>query len=115
MPEYLAPGVYVEEVDTGNRPIEGVSTSTAGMIGVTERGPAHVPILITSYGEYVRWFGERLTIADFSNANGTHCYLPQAVEGFFTNGGRRVFIVRVLDTSKALPASTYLFDRGTAT
>ena len=60
MPEYLAPGVYVEEVDTGSKPIEGVSTSTAGMIGVTERGPVNVPILITSYGEYVRWFGERL-------------------------------------------------------
>ena len=39
MPEYLAPGVYVEEVDTGSKPIEGVSTSTAGMVGVTERGP----------------------------------------------------------------------------
>ena len=49
MPEYLAPGVYVEEVDTGSKPIEGVSTSTAGMIGVTERGPVNVPILITSY------------------------------------------------------------------
>ena len=45
MPEYLAPAVYVEEIDTGNKPIEGVSTSTAGMIGVTERGPVNVPIL----------------------------------------------------------------------
>ncbi|HLN83270.1 MAG TPA: phage tail sheath family protein, partial [Candidatus Binatia bacterium] len=86
MPEYLAPAVYVEEIDTGNKPIEGVSTSTAGMIGVTERGPAGVPILVTSYGEYVRWFGERLNRADF----GDHCYLPHAVDGFFTNGGKRV-------------------------
>ena len=39
MPEYLAPGVYVEEVSTGPRPIEGVSTSTAGFVGETERGP----------------------------------------------------------------------------
>ena len=91
MPEYLAPAVYVEEIDSGNKPIEGVSTSTAGMIGVTERGPANVPILVTSYGEYVRWFGERLNRADF----GDHCYLPHAVEGFFTNGGKRVFITRV--------------------
>ena len=72
MPEYLAPAVYVEEIDSGNKPIEGVSTSTAGMIGVTERGPANVPILVTSYGEYVRWFGERLNRGDF----GDHCYLP---------------------------------------
>src|ERR1044072_3435991 len=113
MPEYLAPGVYVEEVDTGSKPIEGVSTSTAGMIGVTERGPLDVPILVTSYGEYVRWFGERLRADLYSNGNDRHCYLPQAVEGFFTNGGKRVYIVRVLDTSKALPASTFLFDRGT--
>ena len=48
MAEYLAPGVYVEEVDTGPRPIEGVSTSTAGVVGVAERGPVNRPILITS-------------------------------------------------------------------
>ena len=47
MPEYLAPAVYVEEVDTGTKPIEGVSTSTTGMIGVTERGPVNVPTLVT--------------------------------------------------------------------
>jgi uncharacterized protein len=113
MPEYLAPGVYVEEVDTGSKPIEGVSTSTAGMIGVTERGPLDIPILVTSYGEYVRWFGERLRADLYSNGNDRHCYLPQAVEGFFVNGGKRVYIVRVLDTTTAFSASTFLFDRGT--
>ena len=112
MPEYLAPGVYVEEVDTGSKPIEGVSTSTAGMLGVTERGPVNVPVLITSYGEYTRWFGERLNIQDFSNGlNDPHCYLPHAVEGFFTNGGKRVCITRVLDTTLATRASAFLFNR----
>ena len=106
MPEYLAPAVYVEEIDSGNKPIEGVSTSTAGMIGVTERGPANVPILVTSYGEYVRWFGERLNRADF----GDHCYLPHAVDGFFTNGGKRVYITRV-EASGATRASFELHDR----
>jgi hypothetical protein len=109
MPEYLAPAVYVEEIDSGNKPIEGVSTSTAGMIGVTERGPANVPILVTSYGEYTRWFGERLNRADF----GDHCYLPHAVEGFFTNGGKRVFITRV-EASGAARASFELHDHGSA-
>ena len=104
MPEYLAPAVYVEEIDTGNKPIEGVSTSTAGMIGVTERGPANVPILMTSYGEYMRWFGERLNRADF----GDYCYLPHAVEGFFVNGGKRVFIARVLDPAAAVAAERQL-------
>jgi Bacteriophage tail sheath protein len=101
MPEYLAPGVYVEEIDTGSKPIEGVSTSTAGMVGVTERGPVNVPILITSFGEFTRWFGGYLNPADFPDTNQDRPlrYLPHAVEGFFTNGGKRVFIVRVLDST----------------
>jgi uncharacterized protein len=115
MPEYLAPGVYVEEIDTGTKPIEGVSTSTAGMLGVTERGPVNVPILITSYGEYTRWFGERLNILDFSQGpNDPHCYLPQGVEGFFLNGGKRVYVTRVLDTEGAVRAAFALHDRGTS-
>jgi Bacteriophage tail sheath protein len=56
MPEYLAPGVYVEEAGKGPRPIEGVSTSTAGMAGQTERGPM-VPRPVTSWTEYQRWYG----------------------------------------------------------
>ena len=113
MPEYLAPGVYVEEIDTGIKPIEGVSTSTAGMLGVTERGPVNVPILVTGLGEYTRWFGERLNNRDFSNGpNDPHCYLPTAVEGFFTNGGKRVYITRVLDVGGATRATFDLHNRG---
>jgi uncharacterized protein len=56
MPEYLSPGVYVEEIDTGSKPIEGVSTSTAGMVGLTERGP-NVPMLVTNAGDYSEMFG----------------------------------------------------------
>jgi len=115
MPEYLAPGVYVEEIDTGSKPIEGVSTSTAGMLGVTERGPVNVPILITGIGEFTRWFGERLTLRDFSNGIGAHCYLPQAVEGFFINGGKRVYITRVLDVGGATPGTFDLHNRGSNT
>jgi phage tail sheath protein FI len=113
MPEYLAPDVYVEEIDTGNKPIDGVSTSTAAMLGVTERGPVDVAILVTSYGEYRRWFGERLPISDFSDSTtGVHCYLPNAVEGFFQNSGKRVYITRVLDPNGAANATLQLFDRG---
>ncbi|MCK0509727.1 phage tail sheath C-terminal domain-containing protein [Aromatoleum buckelii] len=104
MPEYLSPAVYVEEVDTGSKPIEGVSTSTAGMIGVAERGPAHVPILVTSYGEYQRWFGQGLNAAVY----GEHRFLPHGVEGFFINGGKRVYVTRVLEIDQALPANRQL-------
>jgi phage tail sheath protein FI len=96
MPEYLSPGVYVEETPSGNRPIEGVSTSTAGLVGVTERGPVNVPQLVTSIGEYTRTFGGALPMDEFSDAGRAHCYLPHAVEGFFLNGGKRAYITRVL-------------------
>src|SRR4051794_5062095 len=107
MPEYLAPGVYVEEVDTGSKPIEGVSTSTAGMVGVTERGPVGVPVLITSVGEYRRVFGGELRVDDY----GDHRYFPHAIEGFFSNGGKRVYVVRALHEG-AHKSSSPLFDRG---
>ena len=105
MPEYLAPAVYVEEVDTGSKPIEGVSTSTCGMLGVTERGPANVPILVTSYGEYRRWFGDSLNPALYDD----HRYLPHAVDGFFTNGGKRVYVTRVVASDGGNLARTPLF------
>lgn len=107
MPEYLSPAVYVEEIDTGSKPIEGVSTSTAGMVGVTERGPVGVPMLATSVGEFERIFGGRLNADDF----GVHRFLPLAVEGFFGNGGKRLFVVRVLDTGSATFASFPLHAR----
>jgi phage tail sheath protein FI len=111
MPEYLSPGVYVEEVELGPRPIEGVSTSTAGVVGVTERGPEDVPVLVTSYPEYQRLFGSYLDPRDFPNgANGgadNLSFLPHAVEGFFQNGGQRVYVVRVV-ADQATEASTTL-------
>src|SRR6476661_3070782 len=86
MPEYLAPGVYVEEVATGPRPIEGVSTSTAGFVGVTERG-ALQPRLVTSWPQYQRYYGGYLD-------RGVS-FLPFAIQAFFENGGQRAFIARV--------------------
>jgi phage tail sheath protein FI len=87
MPEYLAPGVYVEEIERGPRPIEGVPTSTAAFLGETERGPTK-PRAITSYGDYKRWFGDV-----FGNRDR---YMPYAVNGFFENGGRRMYVARIV-------------------
>ncbi|MEH2455951.1 phage tail sheath family protein [Nostoc sp.] len=106
MPEYLAPGVYVEEVDTGSKPIEGVSTSTSGMVGVTAWGPEKIATLVTGFADFQRQFGGYLDANNYSNAS----YLPHAVEGFFTNGGKRLYIVRVLPTT-AVSAATYLVDQ----
>lgn len=107
MPEYLAPGVYVEEVDTGPKPIEGVSTSTSGMVGVTAWGPTNVPTLVTGFADFVRQFGGYL---DRRSYPGTAWYLPHAVEGFFTNGGKRLYVTRVLPDT-ATSAEAILFDR----
>lgn len=104
MPEYLAPAVYVEEVDTGTKPIEGVSTSTTGMIGMTERGPANIPMLVTSMGEYTRVFGQALN----ADLYGEHRFLPHSVEGYFGNGGKRLYITRILNSASALPATRLL-------
>lgn len=95
MPEYLSPGVYVEEVDTGNKPIEGVATSTAGFLGITERGPLK-PAFISNFGEYKRIFGGYVKEAD-----GTDRYLTYGVEGFFQNGGKRCFVARVASNAPA--------------
>jgi phage tail sheath protein FI len=86
MPEYLTPGVYIEEIGPGPRPIEGVATSTAAFIGEAERGPIK-PRLVTSFAEYQRWFGGPFDTSKF---------LPDAVSGFFENGGRRLFVSRLV-------------------
>jgi phage tail sheath protein FI len=96
MPEYLYPGVYVEEVDTGNKPIEGVSTSTVGFLGVAERGPLQAT-LITSFSDFTNIFGKYV-----SDSQGDH-YLAYAVEGFFQNGGERCFVMRVAGATPKLP------------
>jgi len=63
MPTYLAPGVYVEEHNTGARPIVGVSTSTAAFVGVTERGPVGQAVLITGFAQFVKKFGGPIYVA----------------------------------------------------
>lgn len=93
MPEYLAPGVYVEEIPSGNKPIQAASTSTAGMVGMTARGPVGTPTLVSSRGAYARIFGGDLNPLVFTNGRDA---LPYAAEGFFTNGGARLYVVRVV-------------------
>ncbi|GAB7044486.1 MULTISPECIES: phage tail sheath family protein [Catenuloplanes] len=105
MPEYLSPGVYVEEVDAGPRPIAGVSTSTAGMVGVTARGPATgKPVLVTNFLEFQSTFGGYLPDpgpaaalwADDAAEGGRWWTFPLSVKGFFENGGQRLYVKRVV-------------------
>ncbi len=84
MPEYLTPGVYIEEIEIGAKPIEGVSTSTAAFLGRTERGPLE-PRLITSFDQFQKLYGGYLPDS----------FLAYEVEGFFRNGGSRCYIARI--------------------
>jgi phage tail sheath protein FI len=85
MPTYLTPGVYVEEVQSGARPIEGVGTAVAAFVGFAGNGPFHAPTLVTSWDQYTQQFG--------GYAEGT--YLPHAVYGYFANGGGAAYVVRI--------------------
>ena len=92
MAEYLSPGVYVEELESGSKPMEGVSTSTVGFIGLAEKGPAEgIPQLVTSPADFRRMYGGYLSENEF----GDYRFLAYAVDQFFLNGGSRAFIVRV--------------------
>ena len=92
MPEYLSPGVYVEEFDSGPTPMEGVSTSVAGFVGLAEKGPTSgAPVLVTSVSDFNRKYGGYLDTAEF----GKYRFLAHAVSHFFGNGGGKLFISRV--------------------
>lgn len=107
MAEYLSPGVYVEEFESGPKPMEGVSTSTVGFVGVAERGPViGQPILVTNYSDFYRKFGGYLSGREF----GDYRFLPYAVEQFFVNGGSRCYIMRVApeDAKSSVSNSQYL-------
>ncbi|MCL2056103.1 MAG: phage tail sheath family protein, partial [Oscillospiraceae bacterium] len=102
MAEYLSPGVYVEEFESGMQAMEGVSTSTAGFVGMAEKGAVSgTPVFLTSFADYRRNFGGYLPEA----THGANRFLPYAVEQFFANGGARCYVMRVApENAKAASA-----------
>jgi phage tail sheath protein FI len=85
MPTYLSPGVYVEELEAGSRPIAGVGTAVAAFIGLAERGPFNAPTLVTNWNQFTKTYGEFVEDA----------FLAHAVYGYFLNGGGACYVVRV--------------------
>jgi uncharacterized protein len=90
MPEYLSPGVFIEEIP-GAKPIEGVGTSTGAFVGIAEKGPVNNPQLITNMTQLLDTFGGFLPAA----------YLTYAVQHFFNEGGTRCYVVRAFKLSSA--------------
>ncbi|MCP4308631.1 MAG: phage tail sheath family protein [bacterium] len=92
MSTYLHPGVYIEEIPSGARPIEGVGTSTAIIIGYAVKGPVGTPELLFNFGQYADQFG------GINNRHGLTPavdYMGHTVQAFFDNGGSKAFIVRL--------------------
>jgi phage tail sheath protein FI len=94
MPEYLSPGVYVEEVNSGPRPIEGVGTSMAAFVGFAPAGPVNQPTLISNWSQYVETFGVAHSGAR-KNPHMAGAYLSHSVYGYFLNGGGRCYVTRM--------------------
>ena len=84
-PQYLSPGVYVEEVDKGSKPIEGVGTSVAAFVGFTEKGPVNYPVFIANWSQFAQVFGEFIPGS----------YMAHAVYGYFHNGGGSCYVSRL--------------------
>ncbi len=110
MPEYLAPGVYVEEVSFRSKTIEGVATSTTGFAGMTRTGPVQYrdeprsgpatsePRLITNFADFERVYGGLEPLNVGPSAGGAEeriCFMAHAARAFFLNGGRRLYVSRV--------------------
>ena len=101
---YQAPGVYVEEIPSGSRPIEGVGTSVAAFVGFTEKGPVDTPVRVTNWTQYQAAFGGFIR-------NG---YTPLSVYGFFANGGGNAWVIRVGGDVVSNPAMISLPGRAAA-
>ncbi len=84
-PQYLSPGVYVEEVDRGSKPIEAVGTAVAAFIGFAQKGPLNTPTFVANWTQFVNTFGGFMPGA----------YLPLSVYGYFSNGGGSCYIMRL--------------------
>jgi hypothetical protein len=92
---YSAPGVYIEEISGGAKPIEAVGTSTAGFVGTAPDRKAHVnkAVAINNWTQFVK---------EFTTSDSTSTELAQAVSGFFANGGRLCYVVNVGDNDSII-------------
>src|SRR6266545_6225455 len=110
MPTYLTPGVYVEEVPSGSKPIEGVGTAVAAFVGLAPGGPINTPMRISNWTQFAKIYGDPVNPDNGPFMDGS--YLGHSVYGFFQNGGSLCWIVRVgkegagARPRAALPAAT---------
>ena len=110
MPTYLTPGVYVEEVSSGNKPIEGVATAVAAFVGLLPGGPINKPMRISNWTQFANIYTDPQHPENGPFMEGS--YIAHAVYGYFQNGGSIAWIIRVGSergtpaAQAALPAAT---------
>jgi len=105
MSSYLHPGVCVEEIPSGSKPIEGVATSVAAFVGKATKGPVGEAEPILKWDDYVKKYGG---IRDTGNPVGDH--MGFSVSAFYQDGGKKAYIVRITkDWTKPAASSS---DRG---
>jgi uncharacterized protein len=93
MPTYLTPGVYVEEMPSSSKPIEGVGTSVAAFVGLAPGGPVNTPMRVSNWSQFARTFGDPENPENGPFLEGS--YLAHAVYGYFLNGGTLCWVIRV--------------------
>src|SRR5262245_40826585 len=110
MPTYLSPRVYVEEIPSANKPIDGVGTAVAAFVGLAPGGPVNTPMRLSNWTQFAKIFGDASNPDNGPFMEGS--YLAHAVYGFFQNGGTLCWVVRIGAEENgqmpraALPAST---------
>jgi phage tail sheath protein FI len=110
MPNYLTPGVYVEEIPARSKPIEGVGTSTAAFVGLAPGGPINTPMRISNWTQFAKIYSDPNNPDNGPFMEGA--YLAHALYGYFANGGSLCWVVRVgkgdggSRAQAALPAAT---------
>jgi phage tail sheath protein FI len=100
MPTYLTPGVYVEEVPSTSKPIEGVGTSIAAFVGLAPGGPVNTPMRLSNWTQFAKIFGDPNEPDNGPFMDGA--YLAHSVYGFFQNGGSLCWVVRVGEAGGAV-------------
>ena len=106
MPNYLTPGVYVEEIPSANKPIEAVGTAVAAFVGLAPGGPLNEPMRISNWTQFARLYSDPTNPDAGPFMEGA--YLAHAVYGYFTNGGSLAWIIRVGEEPAAEPARAAL-------
>src|SRR3954452_10044683 len=103
MPTYLTPGVYVEEIPSASKPIEGVSTSVAAFVGGAPGGPVNEAVRISNWSQFAKIYRDPSLPQGEDVPFMEGAYLAHSVYGFFNNGGTLCWVVRIGEENGRAP------------